>query len=59
MLTFLPSTLTSPIITLVVGHDQRLFAAHEDVLSQSPFFAAALQDNWLDASTKKVNLPDE
>jgi len=53
------STLTSPIITLVVGHDQRLFAAHEDVLSQSPFFAAALQDNWLDASTKKVNLPDE
>jgi len=53
------STLTSPIITLVVGHDQRLFAAHEDVLSQSPFFAAALQDNWLDAGAKKVNLPDE
>ena len=55
----LRSTLTSPIITLVVGHDQRLFAAHEDVLSQSPFFAAALKDEWLEASTKKLDLPDE
>jgi hypothetical protein len=44
---------------MVVGRDQRLFAAHEDVLSQSPFFAAALQDNWLDGGTKKVTLPDE
>lgn len=53
------STLTSPIITMVVGRDQRLFAAHEDVLSQSPFFAVALQENWLEAGTKKVTLHDE
>ncbi|RFU30315.1 hypothetical protein B7463_g6006, partial [Scytalidium lignicola] len=33
------STLTSPIITLAVGREGRLFAAHEDVLSISPFFA--------------------
>jgi len=44
---------------MVVGRDQRLFAAHEDVLSQSPFFAVALQENWLEAGTKKVTLQDE
>jgi len=53
------STLTSPIITLVVGHDQRLFAAHEDVLSHSPFFAAALKGQFLEASAKKVELREE
>jgi len=53
------SSLTSPIITLVVGHDQRIFAAHEDVLCRSPFFSAALKGQWLEAGTKKVELPDE
>jgi len=53
------SNLTSPIVTLVVGRDQRLFAAHEDSLSHSPFFAAALKGQFLEASTKKVELPDE
>jgi hypothetical protein len=53
------SSLTSPIITLVVGHEKRLFAAHEDVLSRSPFFAAALKGQFLEASTKQVDLPDE
>jgi len=53
------STLTSPIITLVVGREQRLFAAHEDVLSHSPFFAAALKAQFLQGSSKQVDLPDE
>jgi len=53
------SSLTSPIVTLVVGRDQRLFAAHEDVLSLSPFFATMLKGQFLDAGTKKLNLPDE
>lgn len=53
------SPLTSPIITLVVGREQRLFAAHEDVLSLSPFFCTALKDQFLDGSAKQVNLPDE
>lgn len=53
------ANLTSPIITLVVGHDQRIFAAHEDVLSHSPFFCAALKGQFLEASLKKVELPDE
>lgn len=44
---------------MVVGHEKRLFAAHEDVLSVSPFFAAALKDHWLEAGTKKVELLEE
>jgi hypothetical protein len=51
--------LTSPIITMVVGRDQRLFAAHEDVLCRSPFFAATLKDQFFDSEAKKVKLPDE
>jgi len=51
--------LTSPIITMVVGHDQRLFAAHKDVLCRSPFFAAALEDQYFEAGAKTVKLPDE
>lgn len=53
------SSLTSPIITLIVGREQRLFAAHEDVLSLSPFFAAALKGQFLESTAKKVELPDE
>ncbi|RMD43734.1 hypothetical protein DV735_g1395, partial [Chaetothyriales sp. CBS 134920] len=53
------SALTSPIVTFVVGAEQRLFAAHEDVLCRSPFFAAALRGKFLDDRTKKVNLPEE
>jgi len=53
------STLTSPIVTLVVGGEQRLFAAHEDVLCHSPYFVAALRGKFLDGSAKRVELPDE
>ncbi|KAJ9192674.1 hypothetical protein DTO164E3_8257 [Paecilomyces variotii] len=55
----LQSPLTSPIVTIVVGHEQRLFAAHEDVLSRSPFFCEMLKGQFLEASTKQVDLPDE
>ena len=53
------STLTSAIVTLVVGRDQRLFAAHEDILSLSPFFAAALKGQFYEGSAKRVELLDE
>lgn len=53
------SNLTSPIITLIVGRDQRLFAAHEDVLSLSPFFSAALKGQFYESASKRVDLPDE
>ncbi|TVY29993.1 hypothetical protein LHYA1_G001251 [Lachnellula hyalina] len=53
------STLTSSIITLVVGREQRLFAAHEDVLCMSPFFQAACRGQFMEASSKRISLPDE
>lgn len=46
-------------MTLVVGAEQRLFAAHEDILSSSPFFAHALRNGYMDPSTKRISLPDE
>ncbi|KAK7420903.1 hypothetical protein QQX98_002467 [Neonectria punicea] len=49
----------SPIVTLTVGRDGRLFAAHEDVLRQSPFFEAALRSGYRDAQSRRISLPDE
>jgi len=51
--------LTSAIITIVVGKDQRLFAAHEDVLCHSPFFAAACRDQFFETNSRRIALPDE
>jgi hypothetical protein len=51
--------LTSPIVTLTVGREGRLFAAHEDVLCLSPFFAAACRGKFLEAESKRFDLPDE
>ena len=53
------STLTSPIVTMVVGREQRLFAAHEDVLCHSPYFASIVKNKFLDDKTNRVALPDE
>jgi len=52
-------SLTSAIATIVVGQDQRLFAAHEDVLSHSPFFASAIRDQFFEANSRRILLPDE
>ncbi|KAL5364325.1 hypothetical protein BJX96DRAFT_168178 [Aspergillus floccosus] len=56
-----PATpIMSPIVTLIVGVDQRLFVAHEDILSRSPFFATILQEQVVeDNMNKAVVLPDE
>jgi hypothetical protein len=52
--------LTSAIITIVVGQEQRMFAAHEDVLSFSPFFAAACKDQFFAGNNdQRLFLPDE
>ncbi|EED16805.1 conserved hypothetical protein [Talaromyces stipitatus ATCC 10500] len=51
--------LTSAVVTICVGQDQRLFAAHEDVLSLSPFFAACCRGQFLQAHNKQISLPDE
>ncbi|KAK0618412.1 hypothetical protein B0T17DRAFT_495447, partial [Bombardia bombarda] len=49
----------SAIVTLVVGQEQRIFAAHENVLRVSPFFQSVLQNQMMDSQTKKIALPDE
>ncbi|KAK4156908.1 hypothetical protein C8A00DRAFT_12184 [Chaetomidium leptoderma] len=49
----------SAIITLVVGQEQRIFAAHENILGASPFFQSVLQNQMMDSQTKKISLPDE
>jgi hypothetical protein len=51
--------LTSSIITIVVGPEPRLFAAHEDVLGHSPFFAAACKDQFFEGNDRRIFLPDE
>jgi hypothetical protein len=53
------TTLTSPIVTLTVGREGRIFASHEDVLCLSPFFAAACRGKFLEAQSKRISLPDE
>ncbi|KID84183.1 BTB/POZ fold domain containing protein [Metarhizium guizhouense ARSEF 977] len=53
------STTPSPIVTLTVGREGRLFAAHEDVLRQSPFFDAACRGNFPDSQSRRISLPDE
>lgn len=52
-------SLTSPIVTLMVGQEGRLFAAHEEVLCQSAFFERACRGQFLDAQSKRISLPDE
>lgn len=53
------SVAPSPIITLNVGREGRLFAAHEDVLRQSSFFDAACRGAFFDAQSRRISLPDE
>ncbi|KAF4981238.1 hypothetical protein FZEAL_2926 [Fusarium zealandicum] len=57
--TAMGNNMTSAIVTLVVGAEQRLFAAHEDVLCGSPFFTHALRNGYMDVATKRIALPDE
>lgn len=55
------SLAPSPIVTLTVGREGRLFAAHEDVLRQAPFFDAACRGAppSPDPQGKRISLPDE
>ncbi|KAI9824308.1 MAG: hypothetical protein M1826_007405 [Phylliscum demangeonii] len=51
--------LLSAIVSISVGKEQRLFAAHEDVLSWSPAFAEACREQRLEVHSKRIELPDE
>jgi hypothetical protein len=52
-------SLTSAIVSIVVGPDQRLFAAHEDVLCHSPYFAEALRGQFFESTNRRIDLPTE
>lgn len=43
----------------MVGPDQRLFAAHEDILCRSHFFQAACRGQFLESNAKRINMPEE
>ncbi|KAK3674169.1 hypothetical protein LTR78_006016 [Recurvomyces mirabilis] len=51
--------LNSAIITISVGPTHRLFAAHEDILSKSPYFAQALRAQFFEAGGKRIELAHE
>jgi len=51
--------LTSSIITIVVGSEQRLFAAHEDVLAHSPYLASACRETFFEGNDRRIYLLDE
>lgn len=49
----------SPIVTLLIGQESRIFAAHENVLSASPFFKNVLDTQFSKGETKRILLPNE
>lgn len=51
-------SLTSAIVTLCVGREQRLFAAHEDVLNHSPYLGSLCRNQFFESS-KRIDLPDD
>ncbi|KAL6877021.1 hypothetical protein J3F83DRAFT_434134 [Trichoderma novae-zelandiae] len=57
--TIMTSNLGSSIVTLVVGAEQRLFAAHENVLSSSRFFDNVMRNLYTDPAARRISLPDE
>ncbi|KAL5604031.1 hypothetical protein BROUX41_002027 [Berkeleyomyces rouxiae] len=54
-----PPPSPSPIVTIVVGSEGRVFAAHEDVLCQSTFFTAACRNQATESANKRIILRDE
>lgn len=49
----------SPIVILNIGPDNTEFRAHEDILCQLPFFRAALQGGFKEASEKTITMPED
>lgn len=58
-LTFFLSNLNSAIVTICVGSAQRLFAAHEDVLCKSSYFAESCRAQFFETPGKRIDLPTE
>lgn len=50
--------LNSPIVTITVGPSQRLFAAHQETLNKSPYFAQLCSHQFFE-TTRRIGLPNE
>ncbi|KAL4751280.1 hypothetical protein BDW72DRAFT_96565 [Aspergillus terricola var. indicus] len=55
------SSSSSSVITISVGSDRRLFAAHKEILCVSPFFATACSRarSLNPLSSRRISLPEE
>ncbi|KAL4911749.1 hypothetical protein BDW62DRAFT_196322 [Aspergillus aurantiobrunneus] len=55
------SSLSSSVITISVGPDKRLFAAHKEILCVSPFFATACSraHSFDPLNSRRIALPEE
>ncbi|KAI5359634.1 Putative BTB/POZ domain-containing protein [Septoria linicola] len=51
--------LNSAIVTIAIGPEQRLFAAHEDVLCRSPVFAEQIRKQFFESNGKRIDVPNE
>jgi len=50
----------SKITTLVVGVDEREYQVHQDLLSSnSPYFTAAVKEEWKEGQQRRIPLPDD
>lgn len=49
----------SPVVAIHVGPDEVIFRAYEAILCRIPFFKAALQGGFLEATEKKITMPEE
>jgi len=53
-------SLNSAIVTIEVGPEKRLFAAHENVLARSPILADACRAHFFEpAGERRIELPEE
>ncbi|KAI9374841.1 hypothetical protein BJX61DRAFT_496626 [Aspergillus egyptiacus] len=55
------SSLSSSVVTISVGPDKRLFAAHREILCVSPFFTIACSRAQIlnSVNVRRINLPEE
>lgn len=59
ILTTMLRDLMSPIITLRIGPDETTLRAQENILCRLPFFRAALQGGFQEASDKTITMPED
>lgn len=60
MLSLSIGSFESKITTLVVGVEEHEYRVHQDLLSgNSPYFAAAVKEEWEEGQKRRIPLPDD